>query len=129
MSFFIVVDDNEIDRKICERAARRSQVVDDLLVFAHPEDAITYCSDAANPAPDVLLLDLSMPRIDGFEFLARAAAEFPDFLAIGSVVILTSSVNPEDKARAFESRFVSEYLYKPIRAGDLAALSALRRSH
>ena len=61
---------------------------------------------------DVIFLDIKMPGIDGFDFLERLKK-----LSIEKkikVVMLTSSVRPEDKLRAFSYKSVIDYLEKPL---------------
>jgi len=63
-------------------------------------------------SPDVIFLDIRMPGIDGFDFLERLKA-----LALENkikVVMLTSSVRPEDKLKAFSYKAVIDYLEKPL---------------
>jgi len=61
---------------------------------------------------DIIFLDIKMPGIDGFDFLERLKR-----LSIEKkikVVMLTSSVRPEDKLRAFSYKAVIDYLEKPL---------------
>lgn len=63
-------------------------------------------------SPDIIFLDIRMPGIDGFDFLERLKA-----LALENkikVVLLTSSMRPEDRLRAFSYKAVIEYLEKPL---------------
>jgi len=61
---------------------------------------------------DVIFLDIKMPGIDGFDFLERLKS-----IALAKkvkVIMLTSSLRPEDKLRAFSFKSVIEYLEKPL---------------
>jgi CheY-like chemotaxis protein len=61
---------------------------------------------------DVIFLDIKMPGIDGFDFLERLKS-----IALTKkvkVIMLTSSLRPEDKLRAFSFKSVIEYLEKPL---------------
>jgi len=61
---------------------------------------------------DVIFLDIRMPGIDGFDFLERLKS-----IALSKkvkVIMLTSSLRPEDKLRAFSYKSVIEYLEKPL---------------
>ncbi|MGI9508760.1 MAG: response regulator, partial [Geminicoccaceae bacterium] len=73
----MVVDDDDVDQKMCARAADRSGLVSSLLMFSESEEALKYCANPANQRPDAVLLDLNMPQINGFEFLERIEAEAP----------------------------------------------------
>jgi CheY-like chemotaxis protein len=65
------------------------------------------------PLPDVLLLDLKMPRIDGLEFLQWLRRESPHTLHLLPVVVMSSSNEPKDVEAAYELG-VNSYLLKPV---------------
>jgi two-component system, chemotaxis family, response regulator Rcp1 len=63
------------------------------------------------PIPDIVFLDLGMPRVDGFQVLAEMKAQ-PELRRI-SVIIMSSSDAKSDLARAYDAQIVA-YLVKPI---------------
>ena len=65
----------------------------------------------SNPA-DIIFLDIKMPGIDGFDFLEKLRGLMPDRKI--KVFMLTSSVRPEDKLKAFSYRAVVDYFEKPL---------------
>ena len=65
------------------------------------------------PLPDVVLLDLKMPRINGLEFLKWLRHESPNSLHLLPVVVMSSSNDPKDVEAAYEFG-VNSYLLKPI---------------
>ena len=76
------------------------------------ENCIRALRLIAQSSPDIIFLDIRMPAIDGFEFLERLKS-----LALEKkvkVVMLTSSLRPEDKLKAFSYKAVIEYLEKPL---------------
>ena len=76
------------------------------------ENSLRALKLIAQSSPDVIFLDIRMPGIDGFDFLERLKA-----LALENkikVVMLTSSMRPEDRLRAFSYKAVIEYLEKPL---------------
>lgn len=76
------------------------------------ENCIRALRLIAQSSPDIIFLDIRMPAIDGFEFLERLKG-----LALEKkvkVVMLTSSLRPEDKLKAFSYKAVIEYLEKPL---------------
>jgi len=85
------------------------------------EDGETACALADVVKPDVMTLDVKMPRLDGFETVARlrdnpATAHIP-------IVIVSGRAHPVDFARA-EELGVEAYLTKPFEPAELVALVA-----
>lgn len=62
--------------------------------------------------PDVILLDINMPRMDGHEFLEKFSKERAECSPI--VVMLTSSEREDDRKRALAYDFVKDYILKPL---------------
>ena len=77
----------------------------------------TFANRMAHPFPDLLLLDLRMPLMDGFDFLtwARSMIEFKAL----PIVVFTDSINPSDLSRAYQLGATS-FLVKPSDMADLA---------
>ncbi|GAB3195310.1 response regulator RpfG family c-di-GMP phosphodiesterase [Pontibacter aydingkolensis] len=72
------------------------------------EDALT------GDLPDLVLLDLNMPLMSGFEFLRRLGSVCRGLEMECFVAILTSSIDEEDKKRCAESALVIDFLEKPL---------------
>jgi len=72
--------------------------------------------------PDIILLDINMPTMDGWQFLA-ACEQLPEERLNRSVIyMISSSLDTRDKERALASRFVKEYICKPVTAEQLAQM-------
>ena len=64
--------------------------------------------------PDLILLDLNMPALGGWDFLEAIQNNKSIFSPLPSIIIVSASVNLEDRIRADESDLVFDYLSKPI---------------
>ncbi len=113
----LLVEDNPADIKITQRALRESDVGVDLVVMRDGEEAVDYLlrrgAHAADPdwrSPDLILLDLNLPRLSGREVLAQIRSQRA--LAIVPVVVLTTSHRPED-VEAVYSAGANTYIEKP----------------
>lgn len=93
-----------------------------LHVVAEADDGESALAAWRDHQPDVMLLDLSMPGIDGIETLLRLRREFPG----ARVLMLTSSEAPEDVRHAIEAG-ARGYVTKTIRRAELVA--AIREVH
>ena len=83
-------------------------------VFGYAEDALRYLRSPNRPHVDLLLIDISMPRMTGFEFADAYLELYPELRGNAPVYILSSSLDPTDQARALEHPAVSGYLEKPL---------------
>jgi CheY-like chemotaxis protein len=98
----LVAEDNLPDVLIVRQALQLENLPLNIHIVSDGEEAINFITSAEEderaPAPDLLLLDLNLPKIDGFEVLRRLRAS-AKFGAI-PVLIMTSSDSPDDRARA-----------------------------
>ncbi len=118
----VLVDDNPIDQLLYRRMIERTGKVDNLQEFMSPDHAIAYFQDNPDASSTVVFLDINMPRTDGFEFLEMLADNVTG-AKVPVVVMLTSSLNPQDKARAANFPMVKEFLHKPLRAADIERIA------
>lgn len=64
--------------------------------------------------PEVILLDLNMPVMDGWEFYEIFVQKFPEFVKKTNIFILSSSINPKDQERALSDPNIAAFLPKPL---------------
>lgn len=78
------------------------------------KEALAYLKENLNGNGCILLLDLNMPSMSGFEFL-DILKDLPEIRELCSVYIVTSSVNESDRDKADEYEVVKGYLVKPVK--------------
>ncbi|MEO0913123.1 MAG: response regulator [Pseudomonadota bacterium] len=115
----MLIDDNAIDQKMYQRIIARSGRVDEVVTCLSAMEALEYLADPKHPRIDVILLDINMPRVDGFQFLEEATARFGNDFAKLVVVMLTTSLDPRDAERARSFPVVRDFLNKPLTAEHL----------
>ncbi len=107
----LLVDDDDVDAIITQRAVNDLKITNELLRKVDGEDALDYLRDQNNARPCVILLDLNMPRMNGFEFLKAAKAD-ADLKRIPVVVLTTSDVD-QNILDSFDLG-VAGYIVKPV---------------
>ncbi len=118
MSKLLLIDDDSINNFVNKELIKRRFPDVNIMCYENPVFAINYLSDDKAGAPDLILLDLNMPLLNGWEFLDHMKERNLDL----PVAILTSSINHVDKERSSEYENVKAFLVKPI---DLEKLDSL----
>jgi CheY-like chemotaxis protein len=72
--------------------------------------------------PDIILIDLNMPLMDGFEFIEQYEQDFFQLFPQTQNIVLTSSVSERDRSRALQYKSVKGFISKPLKAEKLASL-------
>jgi len=96
----LVADDSDDDVFFIRRAIRDA-CGKEVVVVRDGEHCIDYLSSNAHPIPDLIILDIKMPRADGHEVLAWLRAQ-PKFKHI-PVVVLSGSLHPADRTRSLSA--------------------------
>ncbi len=126
----IFLADNEADdRFLIEHRLRKAGVKNPLMVFHDGAELVEILEQVAAHTtlePCLILLDLNMPRVDGFEVIQWLQAR-PEFNSL-PVAVITSSTRPSDRDRVEEAG-VKEFLAKFPTESDLARLVAWASSH
>jgi CheY-like chemotaxis protein len=121
----LLVEDDEVDIMSVRRAFLHNKITNPLFIAHNGEEGLAFLrkegefagSDHRNP--NLILLDLNMPRMDGHEFLSIIKND-PAFKEI-PVVILTSSNLPGDIKKSYQNG-VAGYLVKPVTFNNFADL-------
>jgi CheY-like chemotaxis protein len=105
---FLLVEDDPHDVLLVERAFKETPPHLRLCRAADGCEAVRYLKGEGAygdrqkyPLPDVILLDLKMPRFNGFEFLAWLRSESPDHQRLLPVIVMSSSALQQDITRAY----------------------------
>jgi two-component system response regulator len=112
----LLIEDNPKDEALTLRALKRSNILNKVIVAHDGVEALDYLfardSDGKlNPLPQLVLLDLKMPKISGLEVLTRIRAE--ERTQLLPVVILTTSTEDQDRLNGYRLG-ANSYVRKPV---------------
>lgn len=115
----LLVEDNQPDVELTQEALTENKVRNNLHVVTDGEDAMEFLHRrgryADSPRPDLILLDLNLPRKDGREVLAEVKADAS--LKTIPVVILTTSQAEEDILKSYQLQ-ANCYITKPVQLSE-----------
>ncbi len=121
----LLVDDDEITNILHTRVIRKSGLVSEVLVARDGRQALDILSDHLrrdHPLPELILLDINMPGMGGFEFLETYKHRKLSFAGQMIIVMLSTSLLKVDHARAEADPNVHSFSEKPITLAAFAAL-------
>jgi two-component system response regulator len=120
----LLVEDNASDEKLTIRAFKKSNVSNDIVVVRDGAEALEYLFGTGRHdgrdthiLPEIVLLDLKLPRVDGLEVLRQIRAD--DRTKLLPVVVLTASREEEDVIRSY-ALGANAYVRKPVDFAEFA---------
>lgn len=122
-----MVDDNPLDHLIVKRICKSEGLFEKMQHIENAQDLLDAFKTNGNNnthIPDIILLDLQMPQISGWDFLERLKLIYQQIGKKIDVHILSSSICVLDQERSMNYLFVKNYLVKPMTRGKLRQLYA-----
>ena len=108
----LLVDDdpsiNFLNKIVIERAGIGAEVTE----HTDPETALRQL-ESGELKPHIILLDLNMPMMDGWDFMS-SLKEFSEAFHLPKIILLTSSINPSDRNRALSDTHIYAFHSKPL---------------
>lgn len=121
----LLVDDNEVSNMLHERLIEISDFGKHIVVKQTATEALEYLRsilDQPELLPEIIFLDIRMPIMDGFGFLDEFQ-KMPDAVrAYCKVILLSSTLDPEDAAKSAKYPEVTKMLLKPLTVSQLSTI-------
>lgn len=122
-----VIDDDNIYQIIIKKIIQKSEMFSVISAFKNGKDAIDklYTILEKNESiPDIILLDINMPIMDGWEFMDELGFIKTKFNKKIVVYIVSSSIAIEDKNKSKSYENILGYLSKPVTVNDLILIAS-----
>lgn len=120
----LLIDDDAISVFLTEKLLQREAFSEQITSFQSPQEALEYIRTMLpGSAPKVILLDLNMPLMSGWDFLNALRPHEAALAGRCIIYILTSSLAPADKIKARDYSLVAGVIHKPL---DRAKVQAIR---
>jgi len=115
----LCVDDDPITLMLCKKVIEKASFSTEIITAQNGEEALRFFNELKYSKnkikkPQLIFLDLNMPVMGGWEFLDHfTSPDYEEFNSI-KIIVLSSTINPEDLAKAKKYPAVIDFLSKPI---------------
>ena len=112
-----IIEDDPIHQRIAQIIIEKNNFFEQISCFTFAGDALDFFfenKDNTDALPDVILLDLNMPVISGWDFLHTYVQLQKDLKKVSDIYIVSSSVDENDKLHSQQYPFVKGFISKPI---------------
>jgi CheY-like chemotaxis protein len=133
----LLIDDDEIALMLSELVIELNEFAQQVVKLTNGKQGLDFFENLATglqhaktkEAPSLVFLDLNMPIMNGWDFLDGFLRKYQVLFPSTRVVVLSSTVDPQDFARAKQYDFVVDFLNKPLTDDALLGLRANRNLH
>ncbi|MFA7381378.1 MAG: response regulator [Bacteroidia bacterium] len=121
----LCIDDDQITLMLCSYTIKKAGFAELIDTCEDAKKALNYfenLKESEMKSPQLIFLDLNMPGMNGWEFLDVFNRDLRHYFPDTKVVILTSSINPEDKKKSESYQNIIKFIHKPLNTEHLEGL-------
>lgn len=122
-----VIDDDKIYQLIIKKVVERTNEFDSIYFYNDGIEAFESFKSVENSLPEIILLDINMPLMDGWQFLDTLIFHRPTLHQETIIYIVTSSIAHSDREKAASYKEVSGFLSKPLSVEALKKIALQHR--
>ncbi len=128
LDLILCVDDDPITLMLSKKVIIKANFSNTIITAKNGEEALQYFNSIINKEenklPNLIFLDLNMPVMDGWEFLDNFSTNKYSEINSTKIVILSSTIDPEDLQKSKKYPMVIDFLSKPITTNMLSYLES-----
>ena len=123
LNCILLIDDDDLTNILNSLTIKKMDIATTVKVVMNGSEALEYLNAISeeNPVPELIFLDINMPKMDGWEFLEEYRQEQLNKLN-SKIILLTTSENPDDIEKALKYPEIQQYCSKPLNKAILTEL-------
>lgn len=122
LSCILLIDDNPDDNRFHQIIIKKMGITDSIQIVQNGLEAIEFLKKDSEVIPELIFLDINMPKMNGWEFLGAYKDLNIKQKAKALIVMLTTSTNPDDEKKAKEIQEVMDFQPKPLSVESLTTI-------